>query len=108
MAFKFTQTPTFTAKVTVPVPNDKGGYDTNTFDAIFERPKDSERKELSDLKDRDLAVRMLKGWKMTDDETKADVPFSPETLAAALEIAPTPRSIAVAFWETLNGARAKN
>lgn len=108
MAFKFSQTPTFTASVTVNVPNDQGGHDKNTFVASFYRPKDSERKELGDLTDRELALRVLKGWKMADAETKEDVPFTPETLAAALEIAPTPRAITVAFWETLNGARAKN
>lgn len=108
MAFKFTQTPTFPAEVKVPVPKESGGYEQNTFTAIFHRPKESERAELMKMDDIPFIHRMLKDWKMVDDETKQEVPFTPETLAAALEIAPTPRMTCIAFWETWNGARAKN
>jgi hypothetical protein len=108
MAFRLTTSKTFKADVTVPVANDKGGYDDSTFVAIFEHTTTNECKELRPLDNEALIRRKLKGWVMTDADTKEDVPFTPETLEAVLQIPPTPHRIAVAFWETVNGARAKN
>ncbi len=108
MAFKRTKSKTFTANVTVNVANDKGGYDVNTFVAIFEHADTEEVKELRQLEFSDLVRRKLKGWELVDDETKQPVPFSAAELDAILLIPPSPLSICTAFWETLNGARAKN
>lgn len=109
MAFKRTTSKTFRADVKVPVANEKGGYDENTFVAIFAHAPSKElEEELISLTNRELIKRKLVGWEMKDAETNEDVPFTPENLAAALEIPPTPKMIAVAFWEQVNGARAKN
>lgn len=108
MAFKKTQKPTFTTAVTVNIPNDVGGYDKSTFTARFKRMPESLRKEWGALADRELACTAMVGWDMTDDETSEVVPFTPEALEVVLDIAPTPHAIAMAFWETVNGARAKN
>lgn len=110
MAFKRTQTPTFPANVTVNIPNGKNGFDKNTFKAIFKRPTLDEAQELRELNlsPEDLCRRMMVGWEMTDEETKEDVPFSKVELEAALQILPTPLASAVAFWESVNGARSKN
>lgn len=108
MAFRRTTTRTFHADVTVPVANDKGGFDNNTFVAIFNHATESELTELRKLDNLALIERKLIGWQLKDDETKEDVPFTPENLAAILEIPPTPMRIAMAFWETVNGSRAKN
>ena len=109
MAFKRAVTPTFTAKVTVNVPNDSGGYDKNTFEAKFKRPMDlKEDAELRKLPNDEVVRRQMVDWKLTDDTTKEEVPFSQDEVEALLAIAPTPLATSLAFWETLNGARAKN
>ena len=41
-------------------------------------------------------------------DTGEAVPFSTEEMEALLTIEPTAWSTALAFWETVNGARAKN
>lgn len=109
MAFKRAVTPTFTTKVTVNVPNDQGGFDKNVFEARFLRPMSIEEQEgLRKLQNEDLVRRQLKGWKLVDEDTKQEVPFNPEELEALLAISPTPLATALAFWESVNGARAKN
>lgn len=108
MAFKMTQKPTFTTVVTVNVPNDKGGFDKNTFVAKFNRPKQDELEELRPLKNDELVLRQLVGWELKDGDTNEEVPFTQDNLAALLQIAPTPMATAIAFWESVNGARSKN
>lgn len=108
MAFKKTQKPTFTATVTVNIPNDLGSYDKSTFTARFKRMPESLRKIWGAMTDAELARTALVGWDMTDEETNETVPFTAEALEVVLDIAPTPHAIAIAFWETVSGARAKN
>lgn len=110
MAFKRTLSPTFSTTVTVNVPNDKGGFDKSTFVGVFNRYSADELQALRDqnLNNRDLVRKVLVGWDMTDDATKAAVPFTPDELEACLQIEPTPLATALAFWETVNGARTKN
>jgi len=108
MAFKRTTSRTFRAEVKVPVANEGGGYDTNSFTAIFSHATTKELEELRALTNQDLIARKLVGWEMKDGETNEDVPFTPENLEAALLIPPTPMFLASAFWEQVNGARAKN
>ena len=108
MSFKQSSSPTFKTLVTVNVPNDKGGHDKNTFTAFFKRPTSDERKELLELLHEDVVRRQLAKWEMKDDDTKEDVPFNDDTLNAVLQIWPAPLAIAQAFWEGINGARAKN
>lgn len=108
MGFKRTTTPTFAAPVVVNVPNDNGGFDRSTFTAFFKRPPTSERKALAALTHEELVRSQITGWKMTDEDTKEEVPFSPAELDAALSIFPTPLATAQAFWDALNGAHAKN
>lgn len=108
MAFKRAVSPTFMTKVTVNVPNDKGGHDKSTFMAKFKRPSTEEQEELRPLKNEELVRRVLVGWDLTDADTGEVVPFSAEELEALLAIAPTPLATALAFWESVSGARAKN
>jgi hypothetical protein len=108
MAFKRTTTKTFSADVKVPVANDQGGYDVNTFKAVFAHTTSDEQEELRALSNADLVRRKLKGWELVDAETKEEVPFTPENLEAILQIPPSPLKICMAFWEQVNGARAKN
>ncbi|MBX9634208.1 MAG: phage tail assembly chaperone [Magnetospirillum sp.] len=108
MSFKRTVSPTFSAPVTVMVPNTKGGFDKSTFTAVFTRPKAEERAALAELSDADFCRKQLVGWEMVDDDTKEAVPFTPEALEVALSILPTPSATSTAFWQSVNGARTKN
>jgi hypothetical protein len=110
MAFKRTQNPKFSTLVTVNIPNDKGGFDKNTFVAFFKRPTTTEIDELrsQQITNEALVRRQLIGWDMRDDETGEPVPFNELELEAVLSIAPTPLATAIAFWESVNGARSKN
>ncbi len=108
MAFKRTTSPTFRADVNVPVANEAGGYDQNSFTAIFAHATSSELEELRQLTNQELLKRKLVGWQMTDADTGQEVPYSADALAAVLQIPPTPMYMAAAFWEQINGARAKN
>jgi len=108
MAFKRAQKPTFAAHVTVNIPNDKGGFDKNTFTAIFKRPTAEERLELVQLSNEELLRRQMVDWDLKDTDTNEAVPFSSMELEAAMQILPTPYATAQAFWECVNGARSKN
>ena len=108
MAFKRTTSKTFRADVKVPVANEAGGYDMQTFTAVWEHATTRELDDLRQLTNAQLIERKLKGWDMEDADTHEQVPFNQDTLAAALLIPPTPMYLASSFWEQVNGARAKN
>lgn len=110
MAFKKTQSPTFTTTVTVNVPNENGGFSPSTFVGKFKRHSTSELQALRDanLTNEEVVRRVLVGWKMDDEDTGEDVPYTPENRDAVLQVSPTPYATAQAFWESANGARSKN
>ena len=110
MAFKMTQKPTFTAVVTVNIPNDAGRFDKSTFVARFKRMTQAEVEgmRLEGLSNEEVARRTLVGWEMKDADTGEDVPFTQDNLEAALQIMPTPLAIAQAFFEAAMGGRTKN
>jgi Phage tail assembly chaperone len=115
MAFKLTQTPRFKAKVTVNLPNEKGGFDENSFEAFFKRVTSTEAEELRKVPGtpsenaHTIARKVLVGWELTDADTQEVVLFSQEAADALLEAVPNAAmAIALAFWESLNGARSKN
>lgn len=108
MAFKRAVTPTFKTLVTVMVANAAGGHDKNTFMGEFKRATLAEQDELRPLPDVDVVRRQLVGWDLQDADTREAVPFGADELEALLSITPTPRATAMAFWEGVSGARAKN
>lgn len=108
MAFRRTLTPTFLAPVKVLTPNDKGGFDTNTFDAQFSRSDLAENEELKNLTNVDLVKRKCVGWKLVDAETNESVLWSPEELEAVLMVPGAALAMATAFWSSLVGVREKN
>ena len=67
-----------------------------------------EQDELRPMKNEDVVRKVLVGWDLTDADTGEVVPFNAEELDALLVISPTPLATALAFWESVNGARAKN
>ncbi|MGE4241725.1 hypothetical protein [Ramlibacter sp.] len=120
MGFKFSKDETFTAKVKVPVANKEGGYDVSDYVAVFRHPDAEELKTLRATANDELVLgsvsdgtqerkgAVLIGWQMRDDDTKQEVPFNDETLAAAVKVPNFVMFTAMAFWEQVNGARAKN
>lgn len=136
MAFKRALSPTFPVQVTVNVPSEKGGFDKNTFEAVFRRPmpildpdtgkpmlfKDPEtgkpttkttldtyKEEQGDaLSDKQLVRDWMVGWKMVDEDTKQAVPFDPVEVEALLAIEPTPSATVNAFYLAYRGIKAKN
>lgn len=108
MAFRLSQKPTFKVRVTVPVPNDKGGHDNNTFVAVFKRTPHSELIEITErhTPDAEIVRDRMVDWELTDAETNQAVPFSTENLDALLEIQPAPKYIAKAFYEAAQGGKA--
>lgn len=108
MAFKRTQKPTFTTLVTVNIANDKGGFDKSTFMAKFKRLPADELEALRPMRNSDVVRQVLVDWELKDAETGEQVPFNQDELEALLQIEPTPAATAMAFWESVNGARSKN
>lgn len=108
MAFRLAQKPTFKVRVTVPVPNDKGGHDNNTFEAVFKRTTHSELVDLASagMTDAQIVRDRMTDWVLTDAESNQAVPFTTENLDALLEIQPAPKYIAKAFWEAAQGGKA--
>ena len=109
MAFKRALSPTFTTRVEVNVANNKGGFDKNTFEAVFTRPTQEEyERDTKELQDKELVRKYLVGWKLVDEDTKAEVPFSEVEREALLTIDPTPAATAMAFALAYRGIKAKN
>lgn len=109
MAFKRALSTTFTTKVEVNVPNNKGGFDKNTFEAVFSRPPQDEFDEdTRTLNDKELVRKYLVGWKLVDEDTKQEVPFNEVELEALLTITPTPAATAYAFAMAYRGIKTKN
>jgi hypothetical protein len=136
MAFKRALSPTFPAQVTVNVPAEKGGFDKNTFEAVFRRPMpiidpetgkpmlfddpetgnpttkttlDTYKEGLGDAgNDKQFLRDWMVGWTLKDEDTKQDVPFDPVELEALLSIEPTPSATVTAFYMAYRGIKAKN
>lgn len=109
MAFKRVVSPTIRVEVTVPVPQELGGYKENTYVAIMARPTspddmDSVRKK----KFVEVCRERMRSWELTDEDTGELVPFSADALEGLLSIEPTAQHTVLAFLEVLSGARAKN
>lgn len=107
MAFKIAQLPTFKVKVTVPVPNNRGGVDKNTFLAVFKRTSTDELAELRErnFNDADLVRDRIVDWELIDADTNEAIPFTSENLEAVLQIQPTPKFTALAFYENAYGGK---
>lgn len=123
MAFKRHLSPTFSTEVVVNVPNTKGGFDKNTFTATFKRPMpvmdeggkptedntlDVYRQENPSITDKQFVRDWMVGWKLVDDTTKEEVPFSPLELEVVLAIEPTPAALVTAFHRAWRGVSTKN
>lgn len=109
MGFRLAQKPTFKVEVTVPVPNDKGGFDKNKFVAVFKRMTSDEANAFREqlISNEDLIRDRMVDWELTDSETNEVVPFTRENLEAMLQIPSAPRFIALKFFEQVSGGNGK-
>lgn len=107
-SFKKAENPRFASKVEVPVPNERGGHDKQTFMAFFKRTTSDELSAIAEqrMTDADLVRDRLVGWDMTDADTGEAVPFTRDTLEAVLSIQPSPKYMAAAFWRDVMGGKS--
>lgn len=109
MAFSFKKREIFKTEVTVPVPNDQGGVDENTFVAHFKHATSAEVKALREGgTDAETVRKQLVGWDMVDEDTKQAVPYSEEARDVVLSIPSAPYHVALAFYQASYGGKAKN
>ena len=105
MALKINQSETFSWPVKVSIPKDGGGFETDTFDAVFKRLPRSESEALAnkvmtgELEGLDAVRQILVGWSGVKDGTD-DVPFSESNREKLLEI----NGVAVAIFRVFSDA----
>ncbi len=122
MAFKLAVTPTFRQKVTVELPNEKGGKDVSSFTAIYRRLEEEEFQAfIADIQRddddpdkpsrRELAERVLEGWADVIEEVDGkavQVDYSPATRYAMLSIPQAVQSLVTTFVESHQQGKRKN
>lgn len=108
MSVSFKKREFFKVTVTIPVPNEKGGFDDNTFVGHFKHTTHEEARALRERPDVEVVRDRLMGWDMEDADTKQPVPYTPEMLDALLSIASAPYHTAFAFYRAVGGNKAKN
>lgn len=108
MAFRLTQKPTFKARVTVTLPNLKGGFDTSQFMGEFKRCTTDEILEYE--KDRALSFlpKVLVGWSEMIGDADELVPYNDENLHTLLQISNALIGVRDAFWDAVRKAPEKN
>lgn len=123
MSFKRELSKEFKTEVTVNVPNNAGGFDANTFVAVFKRPMpvpvegggapkettyEVYQREHPEGTNKQFVRDWLVGWDMEDTDTGEKVPFNELELEATLLIEPTPAAVASAFLMAYRGIKTKN
>lgn len=108
MAFKITQKPTFTSRVKVETPNNKGGFDRSDFLVEFKRVGMDEIEELKKLPQKEVMEKVIVGWTELIDDHNNPVDFNEDNLLVLLNISPAIMALSDAFWTSLFKAREKN
>lgn len=126
MAFNFgTLAPTYTWPVVVSIP-DGGKRKTETFTATFNRLSKDQNKELAELMmayqrameandsvadlpdDREIASRVLAGWKGILDGDGEEMPCTESNREALLNVAAFVSAVVRSYFESIEPAKAKN
>ena len=108
MAFKIARTPTFKAKVTVRMANNKGGIDASSFMAEFHRADTEELNELNKLLPKEVMERKLAGWSDLLDEGGQPVEFNELNREIVCKIPEALLALRESFWDNVVIAREKN
>jgi hypothetical protein len=126
MAFVLKQSATYVWPVTFRVPTDGGKYEKQSFDAEFKRLPQSRINEIqaevqarlkaaekgepfeTDISDISIADEVLAGWAGVVDGDGDEVPFSEAGKAELLNVPGLAGSIIEAYFESVQGKKAKN
>lgn len=110
MAFKLAKSPTFKAPVTALTPNERGGFDKETFTAEFKRVsmEDLDQYKEQNMTHYQILDLVLVGFEGLLDEDNEPVAFTEATKAALLGITSAVNGLIYAFYSTLNKAPEKN
>lgn len=112
--FKLKQSQTYFWPVTVKSAIDGGAYEKQTFDAEFRRLPQSEVESLQELTrnsqsaDRDIARKVLVGWKGIGDDNGEPLPFSQTKLDELLDMPSAAAMIVIAYYQSIGGLLEKN
>ncbi|WP_372021986.1 hypothetical protein P7L70_02160 (plasmid) [Tistrella mobilis] len=109
----------FTARVSVEMPNDRGGFDRASFTARFEMLPDTEidairrsAQEAGENEDKALMRRALIGWEndLQDAETGEPIAFSDDNRDLLLALLPVRNAVAHAYFASISNGmiRRKN
>lgn len=91
-----------------------GRFEKSTFQAKFKRLDQARLDEIaqqarrSEIRDQDLALEVLIGWKDVSDGDGRDVPFNEAARDRLLNQAGLRAALVTAFFEACNGGRRKN
>lgn len=126
MAFNFgILSPTYTWPVVVSIP-DAGKRRTETFTATFNRLSKDENKQLAELMmayqrameanesvadlsdDREIADRVLAGWKGILDGDGEEMPCNDSNREALLNVAAFVSAVVRSYFESIEPAKSKN
>lgn len=112
--------------VNVDVPIDGGRFDKFSFEARFRRVPQARAEELvllavknaqalqlgrdpeADGNDRAVAAEVLTGWAGVLDDDGNEIAYTPSNVSALLDFPGAAGAIAQAWFESINGKRAKN
>lgn len=108
MAFKLAQKPTFTARVKVETPNQKGGFDRSEFQVVFKRVNMDEVEEYRSMKAVDVLTKTITGWHDLIDDDNKEVDFNDDNLSALLQIPQALTALSESFWTCQFKAKEKN
>jgi hypothetical protein len=126
MAFVLKQSATYVWPVTFRMPTDGGKYEKQSFDAEFKRLPQSRINEVqvevqarlkaaergeafeTDISDISIADEVLMGWAGVVDGDGDEVPFSETAKAELLNVPGLAGSIIEAYFESVQGKKAKN
>lgn len=111
--FKLDQSNFYSWPVKVDIPTDSGKFESASFDGHFKRISQTRVEEIIDLaakkelSDVGLASEVLIGWKGVQDGGE-ETPYSESAKEKLLDIPSVAKSVVLAFFESLNGAKRKN
>ncbi|WP_233559803.1 hypothetical protein [Oleomonas cavernae] len=103
---------TFTATVTVKQPNERGGFDTESFKGRFKVIDHDRQRELRSSITEDPDKEVLReawiGWEgLIDEDTNQPISFSDEIRDALLRNPPVAIAVAQAYFPSLSNGMAK-
>jgi len=108
--FVMAVTETFKTPVVVEMINEAGHKKPHSFKAIWRRPPQSEidalfeRTKHEEVPDQEIINTYLRGWEDVKDQSNNPVEFNADNLAALLEINPTRKCLARAFFDAIAGS----